>query len=83
MLQINQKQEKGYTVYNFTDRGTKYEVLTQDNKSFDVWSERLSSSWGPQLACYDSLSDLSKRSKTLSNLCALIRDNPTFDKIPD
>ena len=71
-MQISQTQENGQTIYKFTARGVKYDVITRNGTEFNVFSNRTSHAGGPVLTCYDSLGHLATRSKTFSNFAALI-----------
>ena len=73
MIQINQTTEHGYTNYQFEANNTAYEVLTKDDIAFDVWSKRKNCGFDAQLKCYNSLSELAKRSKALNNFAQLIK----------
>ncbi len=72
MIQITQTIEQGYKSYKFEANNTEYQILTKDDKSFDIWSKRKNCSFDAQLNCYNSLAELAKRSKALKNFAALI-----------
>jgi len=74
-LTVTTTIEHGYTCYKFNSRGTSYNVLTRDHKTYDVWSKRESygNAHDRTLKCYDSLNELAKRSKALANLAELIK----------
>ena len=74
MLNINKTHERGYTVYGFEANNTDYDVLTEDGKTFTVYSSNKSRSGLPAPKVYDSLSDLAKRSKTFEALAAFIAE---------
>ncbi len=72
-MKIAQTQDSGYTVYKFTANNTAYEVLTDDDQEYQVYSQRngLKSTSTPKV--YDSLTEMAKRSKALAGLAALIK----------
>jgi len=72
MIQVSQTQDSGYTVYSFDANNTKYEVLTDDGKTFQVYSSRKGLTGRTPPKVYDSLEDMGKRSKALNNLATLI-----------
>ena len=72
MLQVNQSFDSGYTVYSFEANNTEYEVLTEDNATFQVWSKRKGLSGRTAPKVYFSLAEMAKRSKALSHLATLI-----------
>ncbi len=71
-IEIEQTQEHGYTVYRFDANATGYEVLTQDNVEFTVFSHRKSLSGRNPPKVYNTLAELAKRSKALANFAKLI-----------
>ncbi len=73
MLQVNQKESNGYTIYEFTANNTDYEVLTADGVEFIVYSSRIGLTGRTPPAVYDNLEAMSKRSKALSHLAVLIK----------
>ena len=74
MIEVNKTQDSGYTVYSFTANNTAYEVLTADNAQYTVYSSRNDLTGRAAPKVYDSLADMAKRSKALSNLAALIAE---------
>ncbi|MCK5127512.1 MAG: hypothetical protein KAR42_14750 [candidate division Zixibacteria bacterium] len=72
MIQVTTTIDDGYTVYKFEANNTEYEVLTDDGKTYQVWSNRKGCAGRTPPTCYDSLSDMAKRSKALANLATLI-----------
>ena len=72
-IQIAKNFNHGYTIYNFTANNTEYEVLTLDDQNFDVYSSRIGFAGRPKLKCYNSLDELSQRSKALNNFALLIK----------
>jgi hypothetical protein len=75
MIQIQQSNSHGYTVYKFQANQTQYEVLTKNNKTFDVYSSRIGRSGKTAPKIYDSIEALSQRSLAFKNLALLINDN--------
>ena len=72
MIEVTQTQDSGYTVYKFTANNTDYTVMIDETIGIQVWSNRKSLGYNPQVKVYDSLAEMSKRSKALKNLAALI-----------
>ena len=74
-LIVNQTiTENDQVVYAFTSRGTDYTVIAgygYNNDEFAVWSQRKSLS-GRTAPTVMSLDEMSKRSKALGHLAALI-----------
>lgn len=73
MIEITQTSEHGYTIYTFEANNTRYEILTQDNQEYTVYSRRNSLSGRAIPKVYASLDDLAKRSKALRNFSLLIK----------
>lgn len=71
MLQITQTKENGYDVYSFENRGTDYQVLSNDGVFFQVWSKRKSLSNLSAPKVY-TLKEMAQRSKALKHLAQLI-----------
>ena len=71
MLAINQTVEFGLNTYNFVSRGTEYTVIDKADGLFNVFSNRLNSSYGQQIAVMTK-KEMATRSKALRNLVALI-----------
>ncbi len=72
MLEVTQTQESGYKVFKFEANNTEYEVLTNDNKEYQVWSNRKGCASDTVLKVYGSLQEMGKRSKALNHLSMLI-----------
>ncbi len=72
MIQVTTTIENGYTIYKFEANNTEYVVLTDDGKTFQVWSNRKGRTGRTVPTVYDSLADMAKRSKALANLATLI-----------
>jgi hypothetical protein len=75
MIQIQQSQEHGYTIYKFEANQTEYEVLTKNGQNFDVYSSRIGRAGRTVPKFYGSIDELAKRSMAFSNLVMLINDN--------
>jgi len=65
--------QNGLNAYNFVSRGTEYTVIEngQHANMFDVYSNRKSVSFSPQVAVM-TLKEMKARSKALSHLAQLI-----------
>ena len=72
MIQINKTNSGEYTVYNFSSRGVDYEILTTDEKQFQVYTSVKSRSGTTPPKVFNSLAEMGNHSKTLKNFSILI-----------
>ncbi len=71
MLQVNQTEEHGYTVYKFEANNTDYTILKDEGEFYHVYSHRkgLTRATAPKLY---TLKEMAARSKALKHLATLI-----------
>lgn len=74
IAEVTKTREYGMDVYSFNANNTNYTVMTKDRKTWEVWSNRNSLSYNPQIKLYGSLEEMAQRSKALANLAKLIKN---------